>query len=334
MPSVWQASAGLADAYPGAMSHTPLMLSALATSAVPGLQVVSAQQLSLGQRNAALVHDVHGNAFVVSLSSSDAEEAVVKERISSAQALTEGLRSRMPFQVPRVVGTLDVQGRTLSVSDYLPGQSPLAKNLTPEFAAAMGHALAAIHQLPTATLIDHQRVVNSALDSLREAAGIVDRTAATGLLPQSLLRRWETACEDRALWQFEATAIHGRMGLGRFLAGDSRVLGVTGWRTFRVSDPALDMAWLSTPSAQGFSAAAVTAYHSARNHADRHIMQRARFWAELDVAKWLLHGLDLGNDTITHDATEMLVALNDRVSGDLDQALTQPISQAQHPLAQ
>ena len=124
------------------------------------------------------------------------------------------------------------------------------------------------------------------------------------------------------------------MGLSRFLAGDNRVLGVTGWRTFRVGDPALDMAWLSTPSAHGFSAPTVTAYHSARNHADRHIMQRARFWAELDVAKWLLHGLDLGNDTITQDATEMLVALNDRVSGDLDQALTQPISQAQHPLAQ
>jgi hypothetical protein len=30
----------------------------------------------------------------------------------------------------------------------------------------------------------------------------------------------------------------------------------------------------------------------------------------------------------------MLVALNDRVSGDLDQVLTQPISQARHPLAQ
>ena len=332
--SVWQASPGLADAYPGAMSHTPLMLSALAASAVPGLQVVSAQQLSLGQRNAALVHDVHGNACVVSLSSSDAEEEVVRERIRAAQALTESLRSRLPFQVPRILGTLTVQGRTLSVSDYLPGQSPLAKNLTPELATAIGQALADIHQLPTTTLSDHHRPVASALDSLREAAGIVDRTAATGLLPQSLLRRWETACEDRALWQGEVTVIHGRMGLGRFLAGNNRILGVTGWRNFRVGDPALDMAWLSTPSSQSFSAAAITAYHSARNHADRWIMQRARFWAELDVAKWLLHGMDLGNDTITQDATDMLVALNDRVSGDLDQAITQTISLARHPLAQ
>ena len=62
-------------------------------------------------------------------------------------------------------------------------------------------------------------------------------------------------------------------------------------------------------------------------------MQRARFYAELDIAKWLLHGVQMGHDTVTHDATEMLSDLSDRVSSDLDQALTKPISHAQHPLS-
>jgi hypothetical protein len=78
--------------------------------------------------------------------------------------------------------------------------------------------------------------------------------------------------------------------------------------------------------------AVVTSYRSARTSADRWVMQRARFYAELDVAKWLLHGMDSHNETITEDATAMLSALHDRVSGDMDQALTQPISQAKHPL--
>ena len=147
------------------------------------------------------------------------------------------------------------------------------------------------------------------------------------MLPQALLRRWEAACEDRALWQFDATAIHGRMSIGRFLCGENKVLGITGWRMFRAGDPATDLSWLTTPASAAFSSAVVTAYHSAANTNDRWIMHRARFWAELDVAKWLLHGIDIGNDAIARDATEMLVALNDRVSGDLDQALTQPISQ-------
>jgi macrolide phosphotransferase len=303
------------------------MLSALATSAVPGFQPVSAQSLALGERNAALVHDVHARAWVVSLPGSDAEDAVARDRIQAARALTDGLRSRLSFAVPRVAGVLDVQGRTLSVNDYLPGQSTPAKAVSPQLAASIGSALAEIHQLPTSTLADHQRPIQGALDSLRDAAGIVDQSAASGLLPQSLLRRWEAACEDRALWQFEATAIHGRMQLSRFLVGDHRVLGVTGWRLFRVGDPALDLSWLTTPASSAFANASHTAYHAARNHTDRWIMHRARFWAELDVAKWLLHGMALRNEAIVSDATDMLVALNDRVSGDLDQALTQPISQ-------
>lgn len=309
------------------MSHTPLMLSALATSAVPGFQAVSAQKFSLGERNAALVHDVNGQPWVVTLAGSDAADAITADRIRAARALTEGLRSRLSFQVPRVVGTLDVQGRTLSVNDYLPGTSPQPKSVTPELAASMGVALAEIHQLPTSTLADTQRPVTTALDSLRDAAGIVDRSAASGMLPQALLRRWEAACEDRALWQFDATAIHGRMSIGRFLCGENKVLGITGWRMFRVGDPATDLSWLTTPASAAFSSAVVTAYQSAATSQDRWILHRARFWAELDVAKWLLHGIDIGNDAIARDATEMLVALNDRVSGDLDQALTQPISQ-------
>jgi macrolide phosphotransferase len=309
------------------MSHTPLMLSALATSAVPGFQVVSAQQLSLGERNAALVYDINGQPWVVSLPGSDAEETIVRERINAASALTEGLRSRLSFQVPRVAGTLDVQGKTLTVNDYLPGKSVQAKAVTTQLAASIGEALAGIHQLPTSSLAERQRPVSSALDSLRDAAGIVDRAAQTGMLPQSLLRRWETACEDRGLWQFEATTIHGRMHLGRFLVGDQAVLAVTGWRMFGVGDPAHDLSWLATPASSAFSSAVVTSYYQARSHTDRWAMQRARLWAELDVAKWLLHGRDSGNDAITRDAGEMLVALNDRVSGDLDQALTQPISQ-------
>jgi len=56
-------------------------------------------------------------------------------------------------------------------------------------------------------------------------------------------------------------------------------------------------------------------------------MQRARFYAELDIAKWLLHGVSTGQDTIIQDATDMLSALNDRVSSNMDHALTAPVTQ-------
>lgn len=332
--SVWQARSEPDDAYPVAMSHTPLMLSALATSAVPGFQVVSAQNMSTAEVNAALVYDVSGVASVVELPRTVAAEKIHQNRISAARALTDGLRSRLPFAVPRVVGVLDVGGMTLSVSEYLPGQPVAAKNVTPPRAVAVGQALAAIHQLPTSTLIDNQRAANTSLDALRSAAGIVDLTAATGLIPQSLLRRWEAALEDSALWHWETTAVHHRMALKRILWENDSVVALSGWREFQVGDPAWDLAWLTTPAHSSFAQGVITAYQQARPGTDRWFLQRARFHAELDIARWLLHGRDRNSDTIVQDATEMLVSLNDRVASDIESALTQPISHQPHPLAQ
>lgn len=308
------------------------MLSALATSAVPGFQAVSAQTLSSAEKDVAVVYDVDQVPWLVELPTSAQSEVAHTETLRAMRALSEGLRSRLSFRVPRLAGTTEVGNHTLSVCEYLPGQAPAPHKVSPVLAASIGTALAGIHSLPTSSVQDYDRPADSAIDSLRECAGIVDRAAATGLLPQALLRRWETACEDAGLWQFEPTVIHALMQLGHLLVDNDSVVAIDQWRDFRVGDPAKDLAWLTTPASGPFANAVLTSYRSARPSADRWAMQRARFYAELDVAKWLLHGIDAGNDTITSDATAMLSALHDRVSGDMDQALTQPISQAKHPL--
>lgn len=331
---MWQEGRAGLRAYPGAMGHTALMLSALATSAVPGFQAVSAQTLSSAEKDVALVYDVNQAPWLVELPTSAQAEAAHAENLRAIRSLSEGLRSRLSFRVPRLAGVTEVGSFTLSVCEYLPGQASASHKVSPILAASIGTALAQIHLLPTSSVQDFDRPAESALDSLRECAGIVDRVAATGLIPQALLRRWETACEDKTLWQFDSTVIHGLMQLGRLLVDNDTVVAIDQWRDFRVGDPAKDLAWLTTPATSAFHTAVLTSYRSARSGADRWVLQRARFYAELDVAKWLLHGMDLGNDTITQDATDMLVALNDRVSGDLDQAITQTISLARHPLAQ
>lgn len=324
---MWQADSGPGGAYPYPMSLTPLMLSALATSAVPGFQAVSAHRITNSQRDSALVHDVNGNTWMVELPTSDAEHGRFEARLDALRALGEGLRSRLPFQVAKVQGTTAVQGRTLAVTDYIPGNIPAAKQITPDVAGSIARALSAIHELPSATVIEAHRPAVTSLDELREAAHVVDRAAASGLLPQSLLRRWEAACEDRGLWHFESSVIHGQMQLGRFVLEGNQVVGVTGWRQFRVADPARDIAWLTTPASQAFATPVITEYRSARPGVDRWFLQRARFWAELDVARWLLHGIDTRSESITQDASGMLQALNDRVAGDLEAAITQPITQ-------
>ena len=315
------------------MSHQSLMLAAQASAAVPGLTLVSTTDISDEHRQAALATDVDSRAWIVELPKTDDEELGARERIGALSAIGDGLRSRLPFGVPRIHGETNVRGRTLTVGEWLPGFRPQTNSLAPEAITSIAQAMANLHGIPASALYDQGRPIHSANESQRIAVGVVDRAAQTTLLPQSLLRRWEAAYEDSELWQFEPSIIHGRLRLESFLIEGDRVTAVTGWRSLQVGDPARDVAWVTAPTMKDLLAPVETAYRQERQTADPRLFQRGRFWAELDIARWLIHGLDTGNQVITDQATAAINDLHDRVGGDLSQTLTEPITRAPHPLA-
>jgi hypothetical protein len=62
---------------------------------------------------------------------------------------------------------------------------------------------------------------------------------------------------------------------------------------------------------------------------DREVGRRAVFAAELELARWLLHGTERRSTDIVDDAVTMLHALLDRVGGDLTNPLsTKPAASA------
>jgi aminoglycoside phosphotransferase (APT) family kinase protein len=315
------------------MSHHTLMLAAHASAAVPDMQVVKTSALSLPGVDSALAWDADGQVWIIELPQSDEAESKQRDRIAGATAIGDGLRTRLPFAAPRVVGTTEVDGRTLSVGQFLPGSRIRPEKISPDLSHAIGAAVATLHDIPASALYDQGRPVNSATDAMRKATSIVDKAAQTTLLPKALLRRWEAAYEDHDLWQFEPTIIHGALHLGAFLAEGSEIVAVTGWRELSVGDPARDVAWFTTSHLAKALEPAKTSYLDTRPSADRRLFQRARFWAELDIARWLLHGIDIRSEQIVDDATKLIEQLHERISGDLDQTLTEPITQTPHPLS-
>jgi macrolide phosphotransferase len=309
------------------------MLAAQAAAAVPDMQLVKTASFDLPGVRSALAWDPDGQIWVIEVPESDEAEQKQRERISGAQAIGDGLRSRLPFAAPRVIGTTMVNGRTLSVGAYLPGARIRQDKITPEVASAIGQAIAQLHAIPASTLYDQGRPVHSATDAMRKATSIVDKAAKTTLLPKNLLRRWEAAYEDRDLWQFEPTIIHGALHLGAFLADGTTITGVTGWRELSVGDPARDVAWFTTPQLAERLEPAKTSYVDIRPEADHRIFQRARLWAELDIARWLLHGIDVRSEQIVDEATTLINELHDRISGDMESHLTEVITEAPHPLS-
>jgi macrolide phosphotransferase len=97
---------------------------------------------------------------------------------------------------------------------------------------------------------------------------------------------------------------------------------VLGWHGLSVGDPARDLFWLLGANHGEVVDTAFDAYNLARGSSDRQILQRATLYAELELAKWLLHGTDERDTEIVDDAVAMLHGRLDSVQGDLNQNIT------------
>lgn len=299
------------------MARSHLTLAALATTAVPELDVAHARNHSLagdGSFDAALLITRDEKELIIRVPASQAAETEQSADLVALRALTTGTRSRLPFDVPVFVGQAPFEGTRAVVYERLPGAAYDADALTGHegVSGSIGRAIAAIHGLPTAFIGDAGLVQQSAQDCRAATIDLIGRAADTGKLPAALLRRWELACDDNALWQFAPTVIHGSLAAESFLISDDAVCAVLGWSKLSVGDPARDLNWLL--AARGDAAeTAIGTYTATRQGNDPLISQRAMLYAELELARWLLHGMEVRNDAIVDDAVTMLDGLVDSV---------------------
>ncbi|MCU1444739.1 phosphotransferase [Cryobacterium sp.] len=299
------------------MARSHLTLAALATNAVPELDVAHARNHSLGGDglfDSALLITSDEKELIIRVPTSQAAETEQSADLVALRALTTGNRSRLPFDVPVFVGQAPFENTRAVVYERLPGASYDADALTGHegVSGSIGRAIAAIHGLPTAFIGDAGLVQQTALECRTSTIDLIDRAAATGKLPAALLRRWELATDDHTLWQFTPTVIHGSLTAESFLISDDAVCAVLGWSALSVGDPARDINWLL--AARGDAAeTAIATYTAARQGNDPLITQRAMLYAELELARWLLHGVDTRDEDIVEDAVSMLDGLVDNV---------------------
>jgi macrolide phosphotransferase len=305
------------------MARSHLTLAALATSAVEGLDLAATTSFSSGGDNdfeSALLTGRDGRHWIIRLPRNERAEGEQSADLVALRALSQGIRSRLPFTVSNFVGQVPVKGTRAVVYEFVYGTKAHLEQLdagTDGLAASIGRAIAAIHSLPTSFVADAGLPVLSAIEALRATVSVMDRAAATGLVPGALLGRWERAVDDATLWQFQPTVINGSLGAESFLTANNAVTGLLGWHDLRVSDPALDLAWLlSAPDANAIDSA-FDAYTASRGSLDRTIAQRATLYSELEVARWLLHGTQSRNSEIVDDAVGMLSTIVDSIENDV-----------------
>ena len=248
-------------------------------------------------------------------------------------SFSPGLRARLPFQLPTVVGSADRGGLRSFVYPEIPGQileiEELARRwhiITPErpsLATQLGTAIATVHTLPTDLVQEADLPVYDAEQCRQRMLSDLDRAAGTGRIPSPLLRRWERLLEDPSLWRFRTTVVHGDLSEDSLIMDGNRLAGVRGWHDLQVADPAVDFSWLMSCPEQAFADAIVEVYSMALPQApDDHLLTRAYLHAEFALATWLVKAADREDESTVAEASQMLQTLEEdlRESGDLDRS--------------
>ena len=299
------------------MASTPLTLAALATSAVSGLQVTGYRELP-GDENterSVLLESSEGD-ILVQLPTSPAAEVHHSAKILGQSALTAGVREQLPFDAPQVLGMTRNNDTRAIVSTYVHGDRFDVEDLEPDslLIESIASTLSTIHALPVSIVVQQGLRTRSPNDARLDAKTVLDRAYHSGLLPETIHQHWNALLSDIMLWDFQPVVIHGSIDDSTLLVADDVVVGVLDWAELSTGDPAVDFAWLAAAKPDVLER---TTQVYAPGHADQsaqNLVTRARFWHELKIAEWLLHGIEHRDQSIIDDAVELFDQLISQIS--------------------
>lgn len=297
-----------------------LNLAALATAAIPGLNVVALRppQSLEGDYHYTGVLDDQSKRWVIVAPATPAAGASLESEITILRHLANYRDAhRIAFEVPRPQGfaTLPEGGRAMVYRD-LAGDNLSIGDLDEQsnLATSLGRTLAALHEIP-ANLVEHTGLpVYNATECRDRRLAQIDEAAATGKVPPALLQRWEEALEDIAWWRFRTVTVHGDLNEDQIRVAHEQVLGLQGFSRVHVGDPAEDFSWLVAEASEEVLDKVFEAYHLARAEgSDMYLRHRAELYGELALVEWLLHGLHQNDEDIVNDAQNLFIQLYEQV---------------------
>ncbi|MDR2374653.1 MAG: phosphotransferase [Bifidobacteriaceae bacterium] len=313
------------------LQTNPLALAALATAAIPRLDVVGARLDHVGADYAfAHVEDASGRIWVVRVALHQAAEAGQEAEGALLKALAGASSGgALPFEVPRPRGFADLAGGGRAmVYAALPGV-PVVMELMdagPGTAESLGRAIAAFHELPRSIVTEAGFPSDTPAEYRTRLTAEVDDAARTGHVSARLEDRWREQLGHDAWWVFTPVPIHGDMAAEHLFENSGRISAIADFASVRVSDPAEDLAQLLSPLPPDVAGSIVGAYRLRRADLDDpHLEDRAAFLGEIAIIRWLRHGIALDDPTIIKDARHMLA--------DLDQAVAEEQAQAERAAA-
>lgn len=271
-----------------------------------------------GRNDSAVVTLSDGRAVVVRIPADEATASELATEALALRALTDGARALADFTIPEFLGSAATPPSRAFVTTFVAGYQVDTAHIPsgPGVAHSLGATLAQVHALPTSIVRNAGLPARTAQEVRAALEKVVEEASATGRVPVRLMVRWRDAIKDDALWQFQPTITLGGADALAFVYRDvddvPTVSGVIDWHGLSIGDPAVDLQFLQTAPEAADSV--LDAYRArAARAGDEYLRARARLHAELEFARWLLHGRDSHDDTIMDDAGTMLDTLAENV---------------------
>ena len=321
------------------MKRTAMELAALASAAMPGLDIVQAAASPDDPRafDSAIVTDTDNNHWRVRSPRHSQAAFRLETEIQVLSGFTPAIRAHLPFRVPSVAGAVQLDGLRTFIYHQMPGAPVDLATITHAEAQTVddiGRIIAAIHKLPSAVVETADLPAYGAEQSRARLLSELDQMALTGKIPADLLRRWENAFEERQMWTFVPRVVHGDFDETSLLIDRNRAVGVTAWTDLHIGDPARDFMWLTSTGSIEFRDAVISAYHRhmelPADQVDLHLMRRAALAAEFSLGKYLMSGIHASDEAVVAEAQSMLRDLAsdiDHTGGhDIGQQFWEPVA--------
>lgn len=308
------------DSYRRNVNITPLHLAALAVAARDEIEVVGTRP-PISRTDDFLytgVLDSKGRKWTVKYPRHSQAGTILEAEAEIAPALLAELQSgKLPFDVLRPAGFTAVKHGRAMVYRSPVGRAKDFSDFTLDDAQELGRALAAIHNL-NPEVINKTGMPSYTADAWRKRLLAALHDASTSAtIPGLLLRRWERALEDTALWNFHPCVSHGDVAEENILWSEGQISCFLGFGEANLSDGARDFANLSAALPEDVFDAAFASYQNAREEeVDENFLTRSLLMSELAIPRWLMHGVRSHDEKIITEAQKMLDDLLEAVAAD------------------
>ena len=293
-------------------------LAALANAAMPDLQVMGVHPPQLDDEIAQMtgLTDVRGNRWIVF---APRETKTHEELEAYGRLLTWLHRSSkdgtLNFSTPLPeVFISRSENRYAMVYPELGGE-PLDENDLQSdllLASSMGRSLARLHNLVGVPGVMTVVSLTSPEDTRKSVVSLIENTKG---VPPRLVKRWQDAVEEDALWLFSPGFLHGDLTASTIQVTRSIVTAMTGFSAAQIDDPAMDLAWILPTASDEFVDQLMEQYSRQRTGVDLHLLTRAQLYSELAVLKWLLSGRLAHNQEIEAEAIAILEDFDEKLDG-------------------